>query len=107
MQMFKAAALTVAFMGFAMVAAADPKPAAQATTDQPAIAQPAPPPPPQEPAKVVTATDAEKKICRKYKSTGSRLADRRVCKTAAEWRDDNIEIRKQLNNHNRQTTNGG
>ncbi len=99
-------ALVVVCFGLAWAANADQPPTAPQV-------QPAPPataPPPRAAttqAKPAADADATKKICRRYKATGSRLADRTVCKTRAEWRDDNIEIRKQMNNHNRQTTNGG
>jgi hypothetical protein len=100
-------ALVVACLGLAWAANADqPQAAPQAQTLPPAAAAP-PPTTATVQAKPAADTDDAKKICRRYKATGSRLADRTVCKTRAEWRDDNIEIRRQMNNHNRQTTNGG
>jgi hypothetical protein len=42
------------------------------------------------------AADPEKKICKSFLDTGSRLNKTRICKTAAEWTEDRDENTKVL-----------
>jgi len=49
-----------------------------------AHSQPAPTPTPVSEA-VTPNADSEKKICRRFAKTGTRIGTQRVCRTAAEW----------------------
>jgi len=42
------------------------------------------------------AQDPDKKICQRVEETGSRLGDRRICKTRAEWAAERQESRNEL-----------
>lgn len=44
--------------------------------------------PAQEPA--TTTAKPERKICKRTQDTGSRMGSARVCKTAAEWRGEDV-----------------
>lgn len=42
------------------------------------------------------AQDPDKKICQRVEETGSRLGDKRICKTRAEWAAERQESRNEL-----------
>lgn len=50
----------------------------------------------QDDAGSTEAKPAERKICREYTPTGSRLGKVKVCKTRAEWEADRLQIRGQV-----------
>ena len=64
------------------------------------------------PAAVAAQTEAggaaksrKKIICIEDTVTGSRLATKRVCKTAEEWKQDSIDARQMLERAHRSQTN--
>ena len=50
---------------------------------------------PQQPQQT-TAPDPNEVICEKQEVVGSRLAVRRVCKTRAQWADDRLQDRQEV-----------
>jgi hypothetical protein len=52
-----------------------------------------------------TTEKPDQKICVKQEVTGSRLARKRVCKTAAEWAEERKEAREMLEHGHRHQTN--
>jgi hypothetical protein len=53
-------------------------------------------PPADKPATVDKASDPNQVICEKQPVTGSRLSTRRVCKTRAQWADDRMQDRQEI-----------
>ncbi|GGB26408.1 hypothetical protein GCM10011380_14900 [Sphingomonas metalli] len=53
----------------------------------------------------------DKKICKMFASTGSRLGGKRICKTAHEWDEEEVSARREIdtmrNNAARVTPGGG
>lgn len=52
----------------------------------------------------VKKPQGERKICRAFEQTGTRLGRTRICKTAEEWRVEDEITRKQLEDEQRQVT---
>jgi len=74
-----------AALALASSAAAQP---VSGVTRAPAAAESAP--------KGVTVGDPDRQVCKTLKSTGSRLAKAKVCKTAREWAEQQHEHQKEL-----------
>ena len=52
--------------------------------------------PSQAPVAPTTAAKKDKMICQTMESTGSRLGQKRVCRTAAEWAEINATDRRDI-----------
>ena len=65
-------------------------------------------PAPQQPATAISqpaeAQKAEKKICKREQSTGSRMDSKRICLTAAQWKEHEQEARDNVADMQRRTT---
>lgn len=71
-----------------IVLAVDPVPVVAVSADQKSSVQPA------SVERNLSQVDPEKVICHKEKSVGSRIAEKKICKTAKQWEIEHLETRQ-------------